>query len=350
MSLDFYRQLAQTLHHRAVVLATVIDVKGSVPREVGAKMVVYADGQTIGTIGGGAGEAKVIRQAKHVLQTGEKQWVEIDLSGAPHRHTEGICGGIMQVWLERWQGETAIALVQQILTLLASGQPATLVTPLDQTRSPFLQLSTPSTQHSALSTQHSALSTQHSALSTQHSALSTQHSSFTETLPPPPTLLIVGAGHCGIQLAKVADLIGFQVIVQDDRPEWANVEHYPQATRIFTDAIDRAISHLATHSQLYAALVTRGYGYDLEALKALLQRDIPCHYIGMIGSQKRVRQVFQALESAGICVSKLQSIHAPIGLDIGALTPEEIAISIAAELILVRRGGSGKPLSWEPSV
>uniref|UniRef100_A0A832H5C2 XdhC/CoxI family protein n=1 Tax=Oscillatoriales cyanobacterium SpSt-402 TaxID=2282168 RepID=A0A832H5C2_9CYAN len=318
MPLVFYRQLAQTLHHHAVVLATVIDVKGSVPREVGAKMVVYADGQTIGTIGGGAGEAKVIRQAMDVLQTGEKQWVEIDLSGTPHRNTEGICGGIMQVWLERWQGETAIALIQQILTHLESGQSVTLVTPFEQPRSPFLH---PNPQPL------------------------TPSPCFTETLQPPPTLLIVGAGHCGIQLAKVADLIGFQVIVQDDRPEWANVEHYPQAARIFTDASDRAISHLATHSQLYAALVTRGYGYDLEALKALLQRDTPCSYIGMIGSQKRVRQVFQALESAGIPVSKLQSIHAPIGLDIGALTPEEIAVSIGAELILVRRGGSGKPLS-----
>ncbi|EKQ67709.1 xanthine and CO dehydrogenases maturation factor, XdhC/CoxF family [Leptolyngbyaceae cyanobacterium JSC-12] len=325
MSFDFYRQLAQTLRIGAVVLATVTDVKGSVPREVGAKMFIQSNGQVIGTIGGGAGEAKVIRQAMEVLQTGEKQRVEIDLSGASHRNTEGICGGMMQVWLERWQGKAAIALVQQILTLLESGQPATLVTPLEQLRSPFLLLSpspSPLSPSSALS-----------------------FPSFTETLYPPPTLLIVGAGHCGIQLAKVADLIGFQVIVQDDRPEWANAKHYPQAVHIFTDAIDRAISYLATHSQLYAALVTRGYEYDLEALKALLQRDIPCQYIGMIGSQKRVRQVFQALESAGIPVSKLQSIHAPIGLDIGALTPEEIAVSIAAELILVRRGGSGKPLS-----
>lgn len=323
MSLVFYGQLAQTLPHRAIVLATVIDVKGSVPREVGAKMMICGDGQIIGTIGGGAGEAKVIRRAMEVLQTGEKQQVEIDLSGAPQRDTEGICGGMMQIWLERWQGETAIALVQQILAFLELGQPATLVTPFEQARSPFLH---PNPQ------------------------LLTPNLCFTETLQPPPTLLIVGAGHCGMQLAKVADLIGFQVMVQDDRPEWANANFYPQATQIFTDSIERAIAQLATHSQLYAALVTRGYGYDLQALRALLQRDVPCQYIGMIGSQKRVRQVFQVIESEGIPVSKLQSIHAPIGLDIGALTPEEIAISIAAELILVRRGGSGKPLSWKYSV
>jgi xanthine dehydrogenase accessory factor len=134
-------------------------------------------------------------------------------------------------------------------------------------------------------------------------------------------------------------------MVQDDRPEWANPDHYPQATQIFTASIRAAIAHLATNTQLYAALVTRGYQYDLEALQALLQRDQPCQYIGMIGSRKRVQQVYQALMNTGISKNQLQSIHAPIGLDIGALTPEEIAVSICAELILVRRGGTGFPLS-----
>lgn len=318
MTIHYYRQLAQALQDGIVVLATVVNVKGSVPREMGAKMIVCADGHTFNTIGGGAGEAKVIRQAMTVLETGEKQWVEIELTGALGRETQGVCGGMMQVWLERWSGEGAIALVNQILNLLQSGQTATLVTPFTTTQSPYLQLD---------------------------NTESIPADAFVETLQPPPTLLIVGAGHVGEQLAKVADLIGFQVMIQDDRPEWANSQRFPQAIRIFDTSIAVASAELSTHTQLHAALVTRGYKYDLEALEILLRRDRLCQYIGMIGSKKRVQQVYQALEQTGIHKSRLQSIYAPIGLDIGALTPEEIAVSISAELILVRRGGTGRPLS-----
>ncbi|BAU12232.1 xanthine dehydrogenase accessory factor [Leptolyngbya sp. NIES-3755] len=302
--LDCYRQLLKSL---PAVLATVVQIKGSVPREVGAKMIIDANGQIFGTIGGGAGEAKVIQQAFKVLETGKNQWVEIDLTGAPQRDTQGICGGMMRIWLERWDSDRA-SLIEQILTKLESGQSVSIVTPFDSF--PYLSDECP-------------------------------EQAFIETIEPPPTLLIVGAGHCGIQLAKVAELIGFQVIVQDDRAEWANVDRYPNA-KIFNGSINEVVNTLSTHTQLYAALVTRGYQYDLAALKALVDRAIPCRYIGMIGSEKRVRQVFQTSE---ISPEKRRSIHAPIGLDIGALTPEEIAISISAELILVRRGGTGRSLS-----
>ncbi|MBD2233936.1 XdhC family protein [Phormidium tenue] len=313
-----FQQLAQALAYGPAVLATVTSVKGSVPREVGAKLVVDATGQAFNTIGGGAGEAKVIRQAKEVLQTGEKQFVDIDLSGAPQRQTQGICGGHMRVWLERWQGEAAKSLVQRILHRLHQGQSATLVTPLDGVHNPYLEDKRVSIDAAI---------------------------AFVETLEPPPTLLIVGAGHVGIQLAKVAALIGFQIVVQDDRPDWANAKHYPQANQVLIGEIGAAIATLAAHQNLYAALVTRGYTYDLDALQQLLQRSIPCRYIGMIGSEKRVRQVYGAIAQTGIAKEKLAHIYGPIGLDIGALTPEEIAVSIGAELILVQRGGTGRSLS-----
>ena len=319
MSLNFYAKLQQLLQQDAIVLATVVNCKGSVPREVGAKMIICADGRIVQTIGGGAGEAKVIQHALSTLKTGEKQLIDIDLTGnlthPSQRETQGICGGMMQVWLERWAGGS-IALVQKILDRLRSGQPATLVTPLHPEQLPYLS---------------------------HEGAISNQENAFIETIQPPPTLLIVGAGHVGVQLAKVAHLIEFQIAVQDDRPEWANSQLYPNASLIFAEPITTALDHLSTHTQLYAALVTRSYIYDLEALKALLARTIPCTYIGMIGSTRRVQQVFQAIEPAKISREKCSRIHAPIGLDIGALTPEEIAVSISAELILTRRGGTGLP-------
>ncbi|MBW4482198.1 MAG: XdhC family protein [Tildeniella torsiva UHER 1998/13D] len=313
-----FQQLAQALDVGPAVLATVTSIQGSVPREVGARLVVDANGQTFNTIGGGAGEAKVLRHAQEVLQTGEKQFVEIDLSGAPQRQTQGICGGHMRVWLERWQGEAAKSLVDVILQRLQQGQAVTLVTPLDGASDPYL---------------------------TENAVEIDAAIAFVQTLQPPPTLLIIGAGHVGIQLAKVAHLIGFQIVVQDDRREWANADHYPQASQILTAPVDKAIASLTHHQNLYAALVTRSYTYDLAALQHLLQRSIPCQYIGMIGSEKRVRQVYGAIAQAGIPREKLATIHGPIGLDIGALTPEEIAVSIGAELIMVRRGGTGRSLS-----
>ncbi|MCU0524028.1 MAG: XdhC family protein [Elainella sp. Prado103] len=322
MMTDCYQQLAAALERGAAVLATVMAVRGSVPREVGAKMVIDAAGQTFNTIGGGAGEAKVIRQALEVLQTGAKQFVEIDLTGSPQRQTEGVCGGKMQVWLERWQGAAAQRLVQQILQRLGSGQIVTLITPFASDRQPHLLPPNSLPLPAGLTEQ-----------------------GFTEQIQPPPSLLIIGAGHVGEQLAKVADLIGFQVIIQDDRPEWANPQRYPQATQILAEPIPKAIDRLAHYSQLYAALVTRGYQHDLAALQSLLQRIPPCQYLGMIGSEKRVRQVYQAIEQTGVAPEILRSIYAPIGLDIGALTPAEIAVSISAELILVRRGGTGQSLS-----
>jgi xanthine dehydrogenase accessory factor len=324
--LEFYRYFAQRLAQAPVVLATVIQIKGSVPREVGAKMIIQADGQIYGTIGGGAGEAKVIQQALEVLQTGEKRVVEIDLTGAPHRETQGICGGTMRVWLERWSGEDAIALLQQIIQSLEMGRSLRLITPFSAAASPCLAPTLAESKCSVVTAQ----------------AFS---DTWIEMIQPPPSLLIVGAGHVGMQLAKVAHLIGFQVAIQDDRAEWANPEHYPQASLIITDALTVALEKLATHAQLYVALVTRGFQYDLAALSQLLDRPTPCDYIGMIGSEKRVRQVYQALLKTGISLEKLQSIYAPIGLDIGALTPVEIAVSISAELILVRRGGTGRSLS-----
>ncbi|NJL48226.1 MAG: XdhC family protein [Leptolyngbyaceae cyanobacterium SM2_5_2] len=313
-----FQQLAQALSYGPAVLATVTATRGSVPREVGARLVVDAKGQAFHTIGGGAGEAKVLHQAQAVLHTGEKQFVDIDLSGAPQRQTQGVCGGHMRVWLERWQGEAARALVQSILQRLQAGQAVTLVTPFDRAAEPYLAEDTVQIDPAT---------------------------AYVETLQPSPTLLIVGAGHVGIQLAKVADLIGFQVAVQDDRPDWANANYYPQASQILAQPMAEAIAALAQHQNLYAALVTRGYTYDLEALRYLLQRPTPCRYIGMIGSEKRVRQVYQAIEQTGMAREALATIYGPIGLDIGAQTPEEIAISIGAELILVRRGGTGRPLS-----
>lgn len=316
--LNFYQQLAATLKNSPVVLATVTSTTGSVPREVGAKMFISADGKTCGTIGGGAGEAKVYQQALQLFQTGKKQFVEIDLSGAPQRQTQGICGGTMLVWLELWSESESLKLVNQIIDTLTSGSSGAIVTPFQINEKPYLLVGTQLTN-------------------------SLQTTGLIEPLLPPPTLLIIGAGHIAVPLAQIAEIAGFQIIIQDDRPEFATPERFPQSSLILSQPITSIQEHLEKIPNLYVALVTRGYQQDLAALCLLC--NLPVQYIGMVGSVKRVRTVYKLLHDEGYLTKLIQPIYAPIGLDIGALTPGEIAVSICAELIKVRRGGTGRSLS-----
>lgn len=343
MTTQFYRQFHEWLQQDAVVLATVTAVTGSVPREVGAKMLLRSGGEAFGTIGGGAGEAKVIQAAAQILHTGKKQQIVIDLTGAAHRATEGVCGGQMQVWLERWSGESAIALVQQILQALSSHQCVDLVTPLTATAMPYLQPVQAGEQVASGTVRMTAKVT---ALPQNPPV-----DALVERIQPQPTLLIVGAGHVGMALAQVAHLAGFQLIVQDDRPDWACAARFPEGTTVWSSAIAPMLQSFSLPPHSYIALVTRGYTHDLAALQAIAKFVPLPRYVGMIGSRKRVRLVLQAFrqwvsQSDGVEVSWIEQIHAPIGLDIGALTPAEIAVSIVAELIQVRRGGTGRSLSY----
>ena len=313
---NFYQQLKSILEREPVVVATIVKVIGSAPREVGAKMAVCADGRIIGTIGGGAGEGKVIEQALKVFER-QKQLVEVDLTGASGKDVRGVCGGKVLVWLEQWTGEKAIALTEQILKLFESGQSAKLNTPLTKDSQPYL------------------------ISDRQYGRTAVRPYTFTETIQPPPTLLIIGGGHVALALAQIASFSGFQVAVQDDRPEFIAPQRFPQAV-FLTPSIEEALDRLARHRQLYIALVTRGLTQDIAALQAVLQRRLTYQYIGAIGSQKRIRAIDRAIQN--ISLKELPNFYAPIGLDIGALTPEEIAVSICGELIKVRRGGTGLSL------
>ena len=316
----FYQQLKQRLELESIVVATIVKAIGSAPREVGAKMAVCADGSIIGTVGGGAGEGKVIQQALEIFKTGKKQLLEIDLTGTPGKDIQGVCGGKVQVWLELWSGEQAIALVEQILKILETGQTAELITPLTQDDRPYLidQCGRTAVRPSA-------------------------SDPFIEIIQPAPILLIVGGGHVALSLAQIAHFAGFQIAVQDDRPEFISPQRFPQAVFLF-DSVDEALNTLATHSQIYIALVTRGLSQDIEALQAILQHPLNYQYVGAIGSQKRIRKICQTLQQQERSLEKLPNFYAPIGLDIGALTPEEIAVSICGELIKVRRSGTGQSL------
>jgi len=159
---------------------------------------------------------------------------------------------------------------------------------------------------------------------------------------PPATLVIVGGGHIGKALATIGGLCGFAVVVVDDRPEYANEERFPEADRVLCGDFAEVLRGLAIDSNTYVVTVTRGHKHDEESLRQVAGS--LATYVGMIGSKRRVAAVLQHLVDEGLDPEAVRRVHTPIGLDIGAETPEEIAVAIMAEVVQVRRGGSGRPM------
>ena len=167
---------------------------------------------------------------------------------------------------------------------------------------------------------------------------------YVESHRPRQELIIVGAGHIAQPLAAVGTLLGFEVTVLDDRPEFATRERFPEAASVRTADFADPLADVDIHAGSHVVLVTRGHKYDFECLRRLLVADTTPAYVGMIGSRRRVRATFVQLAAEGIPEERIATVRAPVGLDIGAQTPAEIAVSVAAEMILQRRGGKGLPL------
>ena len=342
-----------------VALATIVDVKGSVPREVGAKMIIHPEGRHVGTVGGGCGEHEVILAGLDVISSGEPEMARIDLTGDLDMKSLGACGGVMDVFVERW---TANEILPELLRALDEHRPAALLTVVRAEgvlgnalghRAVIWELS----QHAELRGELALGDLEAEALETAWGALAARRTKlvdveteggraqiFIEVQHRPPTLLIVGAGHIALPLAQLGKICDFHVIVLDDRARFANVERFPTADRVIAAPFKATMREFPLDEDTYIVLVTRGHQHDVACLLEVLDR--PSAYIGMIGSRRRARAVFRLLEEEkGIPREKFEHVHSPIGLDIGSETPAEIAISIIAEIIQARRGGRGLSLS-----
>ncbi len=257
MNEDIFRAVLNALEQGVdAALVTIVKTSGSTPQRVGAKLLVYADGRTAGTIGGGCYESDAAQKAREALRTRRAQLVRYELNDDMAEESGLICGGQMEV--------------------------------------------------------------------------------FIEPLQPASHLFIVGAGHVSADLARFAAHTGFHVHVLDDRERFANRERFPEAAEIVVDTIADALGRQQWPANSFVVVVTRGHRYDLDALRAVAGRPFP--YVGMIGSRAKVKRIFDELLASGCPADWLGQVHAPIGLDIGAVTPAEIAISIVAELVAVRNG------------
>lgn len=282
MNQRLFQTLADWLHDGPVVLASVIQTRGATPRKRGSRMLISAE-QCAFSIGGGLAEARVIEAARQLLNAQcDGADVAIDLSGRPG--AAGICGGQMKLALKRWQSPADAELAQQIATELAQGKSCIL-------------------------------------------SAERQHSDLPATLQPHPRLLIVGAGHCAAALCEIARALDFDIWVYDSRDAWLQDAAFARVNclRGSADALRVAFE---TERSVLVVLLNRDFSSDIAALSVIA--DLRTTYLGMMGSHKRIAQVLTALPQHP---DLAQRLSAPIGIEIGAETPHEIAISILAELI-----------------
>jgi xanthine dehydrogenase accessory factor len=257
MNQQVFAAVAEALERgELAALVTIISTTGSTPQRIGAKMLVYADGRTVGTIGGGCYENDAFWKAREAITHRRPQLIHYELSDDFAQETGLICGGQMDVYIE--------------------------------------------------------------------------------PIEPSPELYVIGAGHVGYHLARQAADVGFRVHVVDDREKFANAERFPMAAEVVTADIPTWIDGANLPPHAYVVVVTRGHNNDLDAVRALAPRDL--RYLGLIGSRAKVARIYDALIEESMPADLLRQIHAPIGLDIGAVTPQEIAVSILAELIAVKHG------------
>lgn len=345
---NIFTQISDLLKNgQPVAWCRIINQTGSAPRATGVSCLVLADGSLRGTIGGGRLEYEVTGKAKDKdnFRTGSSFLQHFELTGAEVAQTEKmICGGMADVYTEYFtpDNEAACCLFRGISAQLREGKRGVLLTlvmegPAQADRHVFL--SAEGDLIGAISGLVLDEEKRRRFLDLGSAELMDVAGAgrlFVEPVLPDNVLYLFGAGHISTCLAPLAKMSGFRVVVIDDREEFCNKERFPQADELLVVPFTEVFDRIAVSPSSYLAILTRGHIFDHTVLRSAL-RYSPA-YIGMIGSRRKIDMLYQALLKEGVTQASLQKVHAPIGLPIGAESPEEIAICITAELIQVRAG------------
>jgi xanthine dehydrogenase accessory factor len=348
---SIYEEIGQLVTDgETVATATVVATQGSTPRGVGAKMVVRPSGEIVGTIGGGCGEAAVCQAAMSTIDDGDRHTMRLDLTDDVTLDTEMVCGGVMSVFIDLWD-ERDLEFLRAANKGFKESKKLALATPVSSAQARPRRLIFPDGQTVGTLGDEKV----DAWVTSQALEALTEGSSRTVTDPlkameifievqiPPPTLIVAGGGHIAVPLARLGTMMGFRVVVLDDRPAFANRERFPEADEVLAADFGETLSTYPINDQTYVAIMTRGHSHDMACLLQVIES--PVAYIGMIGSRRRVRGVLELVKAEGFSEESLARVHAPIGLNIRAQTPEEIALSIMAEVVRARRGGGGRSLS-----
>jgi len=351
--IPFYSELFQELEKGSdVCLATIIRQVGSAPRSQGTRFFVRKDGSIHGTIGGGRLEADVIEKCRQALMSRESSLEVFRLRGTDVAETDMICGGDVDVFIEPVYAQDAGAreLFGEAMKVAARGGKALMVTPvlsgpvsgLEERRILLVQgkeplgviRSLPGFSDGLLSDFDRFFESSGFILRSGASSDGSLVDCFLEPILSRPVVYLFGGGHISLHLARLIKMVDFKLVVVDDRREYSNPDRFPEADGIWTRDFDGVLDETELGPDAYVVIVTRGHLYDKEVLSQALKKETA--YVGMIGSRRKRALIYRALEEEGVTREQLARVHAPIGLDIGAETPEEIAVSIVAELIAVR--------------
>jgi xanthine dehydrogenase accessory factor len=336
-----YRELVRLQQAgQRVVLATPLWFRGSAPLAADSRLLMRQDGSTLGTVGGGLLEAEVLRQAAEVLADPGPRVIEFDLTQDEAAARGMICGGRAAVLVEPIGPDDATEVFAAVAEAEAAGASAVLISVLQGEDSVVKLALLPEGRLVGPSVPAEA---EQVLRELAKRACAEERPIFVEEpvrvhaqpLLAVPTACIFGAGHIGAVVAHLAQLVGFRVAVVDDREEFANAARFPQAEQIIVAPLEEAFAELAVSDRDSVVVVTRGHMLDEEAVALAL--GTPARYLGMIGSKRKVAAIRERLRARGFTDDGLARLHAPIGLPIGAHTVEEIAVSIVAELVAVRR-------------
>lgn len=308
-------------------IATIIEKVGAAPRDEGARMFVTSDGKSYGTIGGGSVEAQAIKEAIKVIATGCHSMLDFRMDGKDIAENDMICGGNVRIFIEpidEGQKDVFMATVNA----MKRSKKGFLITRYSHTGISKSLACDDSTVVGAPVNQDTLerlfAAPDKPVVSDGFIAMPIMNRS---------DLYIFGAGHVSQYISRVAAMVGFDVTVIDDRGDYANSERFPEARTIIVDEFHSGFDYLPFTGSEYVVIVTRGHKHDALVLEQVITR--PTRYLGMIGSHRKTRMVFDHLKRNGIDESQLVRVFAPIGIDIAAETPEEIAVSIMAEIIKV---------------
>jgi xanthine dehydrogenase accessory factor len=312
-------------------LVTLAASSGSTPREAGSRMIVRDDGSTLGTVGGGKSEARAREEALLCLAAGRNSAFRFEMTGSEAKGADVICGGAADFWIEV---VTDRALYAAAVAAIDGGDSALLVSSAEKGALALASREGTITRIAPALPEGPRLDEEAAAQALQSGRGLLVEGLFYLPLEPPEKLLILGGGHVGLALARAASALSFEITVADPRPEYSAPGRFPAEIKCRTEDYAAVISSFPSGRSTFVVVVSPGHLGDLDCARALLRGEY--RYVGVIGSRRKSGMLIEALVAEGLGRDRVEALRMPIGLDIGAQTPEEIAVAILAELIAVR--------------
>lgn len=342
-----------------MVVATVVKTSGSTPQKPGAKLLVRADGSGVGTLGGGCVEGDIWFASSQLLKSGgAAEMRDYELNEDLAAQDGLVCGGTMYFLLDPIRKPDATKdFNDEVIAAYEGGAPVAVASLMKVPEGSELSVGTKLLVRENGSTSGtlgdekldaSAMNEARRLMAMGKNDYITSESGaeyFIEAYTTPPTLVLAGGGHVSKAISNIAASLGFRIFVIDDREEFSNPDRFPEAEQTVVSDYGSAFEKLPIGTNSFVVIATRGHRYDASATAAAMRT--PASYVGLLGSKRKTILIFEELFSEGFTMEEVQSVRSPIGLNISARTPEEIALSIMAEIVGFRLGGDGGTLKLD---